>query len=129
MRFIMMIKSNAETEAGTLPDQKVLEAMGAFNEELMKAGVMLAGEGLHESAKGARVRMAGKKVSVVDGPFAEAKELVAGFWLIEARDLEEAISWAKRVPGDAGEIELRRLYELEDFPVDPSEKAGGWRDN
>jgi hypothetical protein len=128
MRFMMMVKSDARAEAGVLPDEKLLTAMGKLNEEMISAGVMLAGEGLQASAKGARVRLAGKSFSVTDGPFAEAKELVAGFWLIQTPSLAEAVAWAKRVPGEDGEIELRQLWELSDFPVDPAEKADGWRE-
>src|SRR4051812_42604171 len=113
MRFMMLIKSNPEAEAGGLPDQQLLTEMGAFNEEMVKAGVMLGGEGLQPSSKGARVRLSGKKLSVVNGPFAEANQLIAGFWLIQTRDMAEAIAWAKRVPGKEGEIEIRPLYELE----------------
>jgi len=125
MRFMMMIKSDAKSETGAMPDQAILNAMGRFNEEMVNAGVMLGGEGLKPSAKGARVRLAGKKLTVTDGPFAEAKEVVAGYWLIQTKTRQEAIDWARRVPG--GEIELRRLYELSDFPADPSETPEGWR--
>jgi hypothetical protein len=127
MRFMMIVKSNAKSEAGVLPDEKVLSAMGQYNDELVKANVMLAGEGLQASSKGARVRISGKNVTVTDGPFAETKELVAGFWIIEAKSKQEAIDWAKRVPGTEGEIELRQIFELSDFPVDPQETADGWR--
>jgi hypothetical protein len=122
MRFMMMIKANKDSEAGVMPSEKVLASMGRYNEELVKAGVMLAGEGLKSSAHGARVKFAGGKRTVVDGPFAEAKELIAGFWLIQVKSKEEAIEWAKRVPFDAdgeygseGEIELRQIFEMEDF--------------
>ena len=126
MRFMMMIKSDAQSEAGILPDEKLLAAMGEYNEELVKAGVLLGGEGLQASSKGSRVRIAGQKVSVLDGPFAESKELVAGFWIIEVKSKQEAIDWAKRVPTQ-GEIEVRQIFELSDFPVDPKESPDGWR--
>ena len=119
MRFMMMVKANQDTEAGVMPSEQMLAEMGAFNEQLVKAGVMLAGEGLHPSSKGARIKFSGNKRSVVDGPFAESKELIAGFWLIQVKSLEEAIEWAKRCPnptppGD-GEIEIRQVFEAEDF--------------
>jgi len=128
MRFMMMVKSDAKSEAGVLPDAKELAEMGRFNEELVKAGVMLAGEGLQASSKGTRIRYGGGKYRVIDGPFSETKELVAGFWLISAKSKAEAIEWAKRAPFQGGEVEIRPLYELEDFPVDPNEKPEGWRD-
>jgi hypothetical protein len=128
MRFIVMVKADANSEAGKLPSQAVLSAMGAFNQEMTNAGVMLAGEGLKASAKGFLVQKAGKKVTVVDGPFAEAKELVGGFWLLSTRTKAEAIDWIKRAPFQEGNVELRQLYELSDFPVDESEKAAGWRE-
>ena len=128
MRFMMMIKSDANTEAGKMPSEELLTAMGRFNEEMVKAGVMKSGEGLQPSAKGTRVRFNKGKMTVTDGPFSEAKELIAGYWLIHARSKADAIEWAKRVPAGDGEIEVRGLYELEDFPVDPSEQPGGWRD-
>jgi hypothetical protein len=128
MRFMMMIKSDASTEAGAMPGEELLTAMGKFNEEMVDAGVMKAGEGLHPSAKGTRVRYEKGKLTVTEGPFGEATELVAGYWLIHAKSRAEAIAWARKVPGGDGEIELRSLYELEDFPVDPSEQPGGWRD-
>jgi hypothetical protein len=121
MRFIVMVRATKESEQGMLPDEKLLADMGKFNEELVKAGVMLAGEGLHPSSKGARVRFSGKsdKRSVVDGPFAETKELIAGFWLWQCKSKEEAIEWAKRspnpFPGQDSEIEIRQLFEAEDF--------------
>ena len=118
MRFMVMIKSNEDTEAGVMPSEELLTEMGKYNEELTKAGVMLAGEGLHPSSKGARVRFSGKQRTVVDGPFTEAKELVAGFWLIQVKSKEEAIEWVKRCPnpleGEA-EIEIRQVFEAEDF--------------
>ena len=115
MRFMMMVKADAQSEAGILPDEKILADMAAFNEQMVKAGVMLAAEGLQASSKGARVKFAAGRPTVVDGPFAETKELVAGFWLIQARSKEEAIEWAKRVPFQEGEIEIRQVFELEDF--------------
>jgi hypothetical protein len=118
MRFMLMIKSNPDTEAGVMPSQELLDEMGRFNEELVKAGVLLAGEGLHPSSKGARVKFSGNKRTVIDGPFAEAKELVAGFWLIQVKSKEEAIEWVKRVPnptGEEGEIEIRQVFEVEEF--------------
>ena len=118
MRFIVMVKANKDSEAGVLPDQKLLAEMGNFNEELVKAGVMLAGEGLHPSSKGARVKFSGAKRTVIDGPFAETKELVAGFWLWQVKSREEAIEWVKRCPNPfpgESEIEIRQLYEAEDF--------------
>jgi hypothetical protein len=118
MRFMVMIKADKNTEAGALPDEKLLTAMGKFNEELVKAGVMLAGEGLHPSSKGARVRFAGAKRTVIDGPFTETKELIAGFWLWQVKSLEEAIEWVKRcpnpLPGES-EIEIRQVFEAADF--------------
>ena len=120
MRFMVMVKATSDTEAGLPPSEELLREMTKFNEELVKAGVMLAGEGLQPSSKGARVRFSGTKRTVVDGPFAETKELVAGFWLIQVKSLEEAIEWVKRVPnptGDQGEIEIRQVAEAEDFPT------------
>lgn len=117
MRFMVIMKATPESEAGAMPKEEVLTAMGRFNEELVKAGVMLAGEGLQPSAKGARVRFLGdKRTQIIDGPFAEAKELVAGFWLWQVRSKEEAIEWLKRAPFDKGaEIEIRQVFEAEDF--------------
>ena len=115
MRFMMIVKASKESEAGVLPTEKELAEMAKFNEELLKAGVLLAGEGLQASSKGARVRYSGAKRTVIDGPFAEAKELIAGFWLIQAKSKEEALEWARRVPFDDGEVEVRQLFELEDF--------------
>ena len=118
MRFMIIMKADKTTEAGGLPDEKILTEMGKFNEELVKAGVMLAGEGLHPSSKGARVKFSGEKVSVIDGPFSEAKELVAGFWLWQVKSKAEAIEWVKRCPhppqGEM-EIEVRQVFEAEDF--------------
>jgi hypothetical protein len=129
MRFMLLVKGNESSEAGILPDEQVFADMAKFNEEMVKAGVMLAGEGLHPSSKGTRISLSRGKYTVTDGPFAEAKELVAGFWLIQAKSRDEAIEWAKRIPFDDGEVELRPLFELEDFPVDPAEQPEGWREN
>src|SRR3989475_8552177 len=118
MRFMVIVKANKDSEAGVLPDEKILNAMGKFNEELVKAGVMLAGEGLQSSSKGARVRFSGGKRTVIDGPFAETKELLAGFWLWQVKSKEEAIEWVKRCPNphnEETEVEIRRLFEAEDF--------------
>ncbi len=118
MRVMVMIKANKDTEAGVMPSEELLAAMGTFNEELVKAGVMLAGEGLQASAKGARVRFSGNKRTVIDGPFAESKELIAGFWLWQVKSMDEAIEWVKRCPnptGDESEIEIRQVFEAEDF--------------
>jgi hypothetical protein len=118
MRFLVMVKATADSEAGKMPDTKLLEDMTAFNEELVKAGVMLAGEGLHPSSKGARVRFDGDKRTVIDGPFAETKELVAGFWIWQVKSREEAIEWLKRCPNPhpgVSEIEIRPLFEAADF--------------
>jgi hypothetical protein len=118
MRCMILIKANADTEAGVMPSEQLLADMGRYNEELVKAGIMLAGEGLHPSVRGARVRFSGEKRSVIDGPFAETKELIAGFWLWQVRDLDEAIEWVKRCPNPTGEdsiIEIRPVYEAEDF--------------
>jgi hypothetical protein len=119
MRFMVMVKANKDSEAGVLPDEKLLADMGKFNQELMKAGVLLAGEGLQPSSKGARVRFSGAKRTVIDGPFAETKELVAGFWLWQVKSKEEAIEWVKRCPnpfpGAESEIEIRQVFEAEDF--------------
>jgi hypothetical protein len=118
MRFMILVKATRESEAGVLPTEQQFAEMGRFNEELVKAGVMQAGEGLHPSSKGARVRFSGKERQVIDGPFAETKELVAGFWLWKCASLQEAIDWVKRcpnpMPGDS-EIEIRQIYEAEDF--------------
>lgn len=118
MKFMILVKATKDSEAGVLPDEKLLTAMGKYNEELVKAGIMLAGEGLHPSSKGARIKFSGTKRTVVDGPFAETKELVAGFWLWQCKSKEEAIEWVKRcpnpMPGDS-EIEIRQLFAPEDF--------------
>ena len=119
MRFMVLVKANADSEAGVMPSPELLTAMGKYNEELVKAGVLLAGEGLHPSSKGARVRFSGDKRTVIDGPFAETKELVAGFWLFQVRSKEEAIEWVKRapnpMPGTETEIEIRQVFDAEDF--------------
>jgi hypothetical protein len=118
MRFMVMVRATAETEAGMKPSEELLAAMAKYNEELVKAGVMLDGHGLQPSAKGARVRFNGAKRTVIDGPFAEAKELVAGYWMIQVKSLDEAIEWVKRCPNPMdgeSEIEIRQVYELEDF--------------
>ena len=118
MRFMVLVKADEKSEAGIMPDQKLLAEMGKYNEELVKAGVMLAGEGLHPSSKGARVRFSGTKRTVIDGPFSETKELIAGFWLIQAKSKEEAIEWVKRCPNPMqgeSEIEIRQVFEAEDF--------------
>lgn len=116
MRFMILVKADASSEAGILPSTELLTKMGQYNEELAKAGVMLAGEGLQPSSKGARVKFAGSTRTVTDGPFMETKELVAGFWLWEVASREEAIAWLKRAPFDGGtEVEIRQLYEMEDF--------------
>ena len=116
MRFLVVVKASPESEAGVMPNEKDLTEMGKFNEELVKAGVMLAGEGLHPSSKGVRVKFDGKKRTVIDGPFAETKELVAGFWIWQVKSKEEAIEWLKRAPFDGGtEVELRQVFESEDF--------------
>ena len=118
MRFMILLKADKTTESGALPDEKILTEMGKYNEELVKAGVLLAGEGLQPSSKGARVRFSGTKRTVIDGPFAETKELIAGFWIWQVRSLDEAIEWVKRCPNPMeGEstIEIRQVFEAEDF--------------
>ena len=116
MRFMILVKASADSEAGVLPDQQLLAEMGKFNQELAEAGVMLAGEGLHPSSRGARVRFEGSSRTVIDGPFAEAKELVAGFWMLKADSLEECVDWIKKAPFDGGEeVEIRQVFEAEDF--------------
>jgi len=115
MRVIVLVKANKDSETGVMPKRELLEAMGKFNQELVRAGVMLAAEGLHPSSKGARVRFSGVKRSVIDGPFAETKELVAGFWLWKVKSLDEAIEWLKRAPFDQTEVEIRPVFEAEDF--------------
>ncbi len=116
MRVMVIVKANKDSEAGILPDKEILTKMGKYNEELVKAGVMLAGEGLQASSKGKRVRFSGAKPTVTDGPFAETKELIAGFWLWQVRSMEEAVEWLKRAPfGGGSEIEIRQVFEAEDF--------------
>ncbi len=118
MRVMVMVKATEESEAGVMPSEEMLTEMGNFNEELVKAGVMLAGEGLHASSKGARVRFAGKDRKVIDGPFAETKELVAGYWIWDVKSMDEAIEWVKRCPNPMegeSEIEIRQVFEAEDF--------------
>jgi hypothetical protein len=116
MRVMVIVKANKESEAGELPNTEMLAAMGKYNEELAKAGIMLAGEGLADSSKGKRVRFDGAKRTVIDGPFAETKELIAGFWLWQVRSMDEAVEWLKRAPFESGaEIEIRQIFEMEDF--------------
>ena len=115
MRFMLIVKGDQNSEAGVMPTDEHLAEMGVFNDQMVKSGVMLAGEGLQASSKGARVKFKGGKPTVIDGPFTEAKELVAGFWLIQVRSKAEAIEWARRVPFVDGEIEVRQVFELEDF--------------
>jgi hypothetical protein len=112
---MVIVKANKDSEAGTMPDTKILGAMGKYNEELVNAGVMLAGEGLHPSSKGKRVRFSGQQRTVIDGPFAETKELIAGFWLWKVKSMEEAVEWLKRAPFDQTELEIRQVFETEDF--------------
>src|ERR687885_1605616 len=115
MRVMVLVKATERSEAGELPSRELLEQMTAFNEELVKAGVMLAGEGLHPSSKGARVAFSGSERKVIDGPFAETKELVAGYWVWQVRSLDEAVEWLKRAPFEEGEVEIRPVFEHEDF--------------
>lgn len=115
MRFMVIVKANKDSEAGILPTKEILEQMGRFNEELVNAGVMLAGEGLHASSKGVRIRFSGDKRSVIDGPFAETKELIAGFWLWKVNSKQEAIDWLKRAPFREGEVEIRQVFESEEL--------------
>jgi hypothetical protein len=126
MRFMMLVKASKDSEAGALPSKELLAAMGQFNEEMAKAGVLLAGEGLQASSKGARITFSGSKRTVTDGPFAETKELLAGFWMIQVKSKAEAIAWASRVPFADGEVvEVRQVFEASDFPADvfPPEDA------
>jgi hypothetical protein len=127
MRFIVMVKATKNSEAGFMPSEQLLTEMGKYNEELAKAGIMLSGDGLQPSSKGARVRFSGKNRSVVDGPFAETKELVAGFWIWQCKSLQEAIEWVKRcpnpMPGEDSDIEIRQLFEAEDFAENFSPEA------
>jgi hypothetical protein len=127
MRFMMLVKADKNSEAGVLPDEKMLAEMGKYNDQLIKAGVMLAGEGLQSSSKGARVRFSGGTSRVTDGPFAETKELLAGYWMIQVKSKQEAIEWAKKVPFQDGEIEIRQVFELEDFG--PSDAVDVHRQN
>ena len=115
MRFMIIVKANKDSEAGVMPSEKLLTDMGKFNEELVNAGVMLAAEGLHASSRGARVRFSGGKTTVIDGPFAETKELVAGYWIWQVKSKEEAIEWLKRAPFEETEVEIRQVFEAEDF--------------
>ncbi|HTH65365.1 MAG TPA: YciI family protein [Gemmatimonadales bacterium] len=116
MRFMVIVPANKDSEAGVLPDQEILSKMGKFNEEMVKAGVMLAGEGLHATSKGARIKFSGGRTTVTDGPFTESKELIAGFWLIQVKNKDEAIAWMKRAPFDGGTvIEIRQVFEADDF--------------
>jgi len=118
MRFMVLLKADADTEGGVMPSNELLAEMGQYNEEMVKAGVLLAGEGLHPSSKGKRVKFSGKDRSVIDGPFAEAKELIAGYWLIQIKSIDEAIEWVKRCPNPLegeSEIEIRQVFEAEDF--------------
>ena len=115
MRVMVLVKASPESEAGVMPSTEELAEMGVFNEELVKAGVMLAGEGLHDSSKGVRVYFSGDQRNVVDGPFTETKELIAGFWIWQVKSMEEAVEWAKRSPFQQGQLELRRIFESEDF--------------
>jgi len=122
MRFMVMVPASNESEAGVLPDEKIFAEMGKFNEEMVKAGVMLAAEGLQPTSKGARLKFSGRKTTVIDGPFTESKELIAGFWLIQVKSKEEAIAWMKRAPfGDGVVLEIRQVFEAADFaPSDPT---------
>lgn len=116
MRFMVLVKANKESEVGVMPNQEILAAMGKYNEELIQAGVMLAGEGLRPSSKGARVKFVEGKQIVIDGPFAETKELIAGYWIWQAKSMDEAVAWLKRAPfGGGTEVELRQIFEMEDF--------------
>lgn len=128
MRFMMIVKATPNCEAGIMPDKQALSEMGKYNEQLTKAGALLAVNRLESSSKGVRVHYAKGKFKVTDGPFAETKELVGGFWLIEAKSRDDARDWASRIPFQEGEVEVRPLYELSDFPVDPAEKSDGWRE-
>ena len=115
MRFMVLVKASKDSEAGVLPDERILTEMGKYNEELVKAGVLLAAEGLHPSSKGARVEFSGAERTVIEGPFAEAKDLVVGFWLWQVKSKEEAMEWIKRIPFEAGEVEIRQVFEADDF--------------
>jgi hypothetical protein len=121
MRFMLLVKASPESEAGVLPSTELLAEMGKFNEALVDAGVLLAGDGLHPSSRGARVTFEGRRATVIDGPFAEAKELVAGYWILQVKSRDEAIEWARRAPLENGEIEVRKLFDAEDFAAsDPT---------
>src|SRR5213595_2000215 len=124
MRVMVLVKATKDSEAGVMPSEQLLTEMGKFNEELVNAGIMLAGEGLHPSSKGARVKFSGTKRTVIDGPFAESKELIAGFWIWQVKSKAEALEWVKRIPnptGDESEVELRQVYDAADFaPADPT---------
>ncbi len=133
MRFMMIVKANKDSEAGVLPSRELIEAMGKFNEEMVKAGVLLAAEGLQASSKGARIKFSGAKRTVIDGPFTESKELIAGFWLIQVKSKEEAIEWASRSPNPHGvdqesEIEIRQVFEATDFPAEVFPPEGASRE-
>lgn len=131
MRFMVIVKATDTSEAGGMPDEKILTAMGNYNEELVKAGVMLAGEGLHPSSRGARVRFSGDKRTVIDGPFAETKELIAGFWILECKSKEECIAWIKRCPNpfnEESEIEIRQVFESDDFGAEFTPEARAQED-
>jgi hypothetical protein len=123
MRVMVIVKADKNSESGAMPDEKILTEMGNFNEQLSKAGVMLDGEGLHPSKKGARVRFAGSKRTVIDGPFAEAKELVAGYWVWKVKSMDEAIEWLKKAPFKEGEVEIRPIFEAEDFGAEFTPEA------
>jgi hypothetical protein len=124
MRFMVIVKANKDTEAGVMPSEELLTAMGKYNEELAKAGIMLAGEGLQPSSKGARIRFSGKNRTVIDGPFAETKELIAGFWILQAKSKQEVIEWIKRAPMEEGaELEIRQVFEAEDFGAEYTPEA------
>jgi hypothetical protein len=134
MRFMMIVKASKESEAGALPSKKLVAAMGKFNEEMIKAGVMLSGEGLHPSSKGARIAYSGQKRTVTDGPFSQTGELIAGFWVIKVKSRQEAMEWASRVPFTNGEVvEVRQIFEASDFPPeilppDAAAREQAWRD-
>jgi hypothetical protein len=133
MRFMMLVKATQDSEAGVLPSREIIETMGRFNDELIRAGALLAADGLHPSSKGTRIRYAGKERTVTDGPFAETKELLAGYWVIQVKSRDEATQWALRVPFQEGEVELRQVFEPSDFPAEilPPEQAAreqAWRE-
>ena len=133
MRFMMLVKANKDSEAGVLPSKQLLSDMGKFNEEMIEAGVMLAGEGLHPTSRGVRVKFSGAKRSVVEGPFGATSELLAGYWVIEVKSRDEAIEWARRIPFEDGEVEIRQIFEASDFPpeiLSPEDAAReqAWRD-